>query len=192
MFSTVPSSIARPLSRPGAAGCFAADRPIDLTKDTVYYVSMMMGEEALTDRDTEAKRNEAVRLTFRSSQDYWSDRVCFGLLPGQRRLHIELADFIRFTGAQVPEGQSLLWVGKIIARRHGEDEVFFRVYREGESLDILEPANWGIVTRGFRSDARLDRLVLTSTGQTRRWFDEIRIGTSWRAVIPIDRRTKIE
>jgi hypothetical protein len=56
--------------------------------------------------------------------------------------HIEMAEFIRFTGPEIPEAQSLLWVAKIVSRRHGEDEIFFRLYQEGESLDVVEPADW--------------------------------------------------
>ena len=97
-----------------------------------------------------------------------------------------MADFIRFTGSPIAERQSLLWTAKIIARRQSEDEIYFRLYQEGDSLDIVEPAEWNIVSRGVRSDAKLDLLMLTSTGLTRRWFDELRIGTSWRAVVPID------
>ena len=182
--------------------------PVDLRQDAVYYVSLMMREGPLPaeatgellgeplgeppgEADSRQRQHESARLTFRSSADYWGDRVSFGL-PAGRTPHIELADFIRFTGAPVPEAQTLLWVAKIVARRRGEDEVFFRVYQEGESLDIVEPADWNLVTRGFRSDLRLDLLVLTSTGETCRWFDEFRIGTSWRAVVPIARRTKIQ
>jgi hypothetical protein len=173
-------------------GVVSPKKPVDRAKNSAYYVSMLMGEEAVADKDPTAMRHDAVRLTFRSSNDFWGDRVCFGLLPGMHKLHIELADYIRFTGTEVPEGQSLLWAAKIVAQRHGQDEIFFRIYREGESLDIVEPADWSIATRGVRSDAQLDWLLLTSTGPTRRRFDEIRIGTSWRAVIPIERRTRIE
>ncbi|MFZ5828896.1 MAG: FecR family protein [Planctomycetota bacterium] len=166
-------------------------QPIDLGTDSVHYVSMLIREQA-DESLTEAEvRRESVRLTFRSSQDFWGDRICFGL-PGKRQPHIELADFIRFTGTPVSEGQSLLWVAKIASRNRGEDKIFFRVYQEGESLDIVEPADWSIVSEGVRSDTRLDLLMLSSTGQLRRWFDEVRIGTSWRAVIPIAQRTKIE
>lgn len=165
--------------------------PIDLARDTVYYISMLLGEEAAAATDPSAKRGEAARLTFRSSNDFWGDCICFGFLPTVRKAHVEMSGHIRFTGAGVPEGESLLWAAKIISRRHGQDEIFFRVYQEGESLDLIEPAKWDIATRGVSSNARLDQLVLTSTGETRRWFDEIRIGTSWRAVIPIERRTEI-
>jgi hypothetical protein len=165
--------------------------PLDLGKDAVYYVSMMMREQPLAATTAADQRREAARLTLRSSEDYWGDRLSFGL-PGKQTPHIEAADFIRFTGDPLAEGQSLLWVAKIAARRDGEDEIFFRVYQQGDSLDIVEPADWSVVARGVRSAARLDLLMLSSTGRTRRWFDELRIGTSWRAVVPIARRMTIE
>ena len=165
-------------------------RVIDLNRNAVYYISMMMREQPVGERSRNRSRHESARITFRSSADYWGDRVSFAL-PGSRKPHIELADFIRFTGPEIPDAQTLIWVAKIVSRRRGEDEIFFRLYQEGESLDIVEPADWSIVSRGARSDARLDLVVLTSTGETRRWFDEFRIGTSWRAVVPIAQPTKI-
>jgi hypothetical protein len=164
--------------------------PVDLARDRVYFLSMMIREDLDAKATTTPKRDESARLTLRSSEDYWGDRVCFGL-PQHRKPHIEVADFIRFTGPEVSGGQTMIWVAKIAAQRRGEDEIFFRVYQEGESLDIFELADWSIVSRGVKSDAKLDLLLLSSTGETRRWFDEIRIGTSWRAVIPIAQRTKL-
>jgi hypothetical protein len=165
-------------------------KAVDLNRDAVYYISMMMREQPMDERTRDELRQESARITFRSSADYWGDRVSFAL-PGSRKPHIELADFIRFTGPEISEAQSLLWVTKIVSRHRGEDEIFFRLYQEGDSLDIVEPADWSIVSRGVRTDAYLDLVILTSTGATRRWFDELRMGTSWRAVIPIARPTKI-
>lgn len=163
---------------------------VDLAKDRVYYISMMMREEEDVATDPKPVRHGSARLTLRSSEDYWGARVSFGL-PSSRKPHIELADFIRFTGSEIPSGQSLIWVAKIAARSRGEDEMFFRVYQEGESFDVFEPADWSITSRRVQSDSKLDVLLLTSTGETRRWFDEVRIGTSWRAVIPIARPTAV-
>ncbi|MGE3804497.1 MAG: iron dicitrate transport regulator FecR, partial [Gemmataceae bacterium] len=81
-------------------------------------------------------------------------------------------------------GETQFWVGKIIARQHGEDEIFFRVYGQDEALDSIEPADWSVRTRGVRSEARLDRVLLTRFGPGQCWWDEIRIGKSWRAVVP--------
>ena len=166
------------------------EEPVNLASDRVYYLSIMMREDVDAKEGTARKRNESARLTLRSSEDYWGDRVCFGL-PKHRTPHIELADYNRFTGRQVSGGQTMIWVAKIAAQQRGEDEIFFRVYQEGESLDIFEPADWSITSRGFRSDAKLDLLSLASRGKTRRWFDEVRIGTRWRAVVPIAKPTKV-
>ncbi len=85
----------------------------------------------------------------------------------------------------------MIWAAKIVARKHGEDQVFLRIYQEGDSLDIVEPADWSVVSQDLRSDASLDQVLIQSEGNTTRWFDEIRVGTSWRAVIPISQTTKI-
>jgi hypothetical protein len=85
----------------------------------------------------------------------------------------------------------MIWAAKVVARKQGEDRVFFRVYQEGDALDIVEPANWSVVSQDLRSDALLNRVQISSKGNATRWFDEIRIGTSWRAVIPISKTTKI-
>ena len=66
-----------------------------------------------------------------------------------------------------------------------------RDYQEDDSLDIVEPANWSVVSQDLRSDALLNRVQISSEGNATRWFDEIRLGTSWRAVIPINKATRI-
>jgi hypothetical protein len=166
-------------------------KPLDLGKDAVYYVSLMVQEEDCPDERSQTPRFESVRFTFRSSQAYWGDRIAFGLSTN-RKPHIEVADSLRFTTPNpIPSGQTMLWVAKINARRDGEDEVFFRVYQEGETLDLVEPAQWSVSTRGLRSDAKLDLVLLTSTGSPRRWFDELRIGTNWRAIVPVVKPTTV-
>jgi hypothetical protein len=157
---------------------------LDLGRDAVYYVSLMVRESARQPGD-DAGPDESARLTFRSSTAYWGDSVCLGL-PGNLKPHIDLKGLGRFVApTPVAADQSLLWVGKIVARRRGEDEVYFRVYQEGDPLDLVEPAQWDVASHCLDSDARLDLLLLTSTGRAARWFDELRVGTSWRAVVPL-------
>jgi hypothetical protein len=76
-------------------------------------------------------------------------------------------------------------VGKIAARSQGEAEIFFRVYGEGETLDTMEPASWSVKSRGVHSDAQLDLVLLTKMDGGTCWWDEVRIGKSWRAVVPM-------
>ena len=162
-------------------------KPLSLNRDAVYYISMMMRETA---GDKPARR-EIARVTFRGSGSYWADRIGLGLHAGHSP-HIEITDFNRFVGPKIAGSQSMIWAAKIVARKQGEDRVFFRVYQEGDSLDIVEPANWSVVSQDLRSDALLNRVQISSEGNATRWFDEIRLGTSWRAVIPISKTTKID
>lgn len=160
-------------------------RPLNLGEDAVYYVSLMTRQEFLSASAVQPRRQESTRLSFRSQDNFWSDRISLAI-PPHLRPHVEIADGIRFTGpTAVSAGHTLLWVAKIVARHDGDDEVFLRLYHEGESLDFVEPADWSVIGRGLRSHAKLDLVLLTGTGQSRHWFDELRIGTSWRAVVPI-------
>jgi ferric-dicitrate binding protein FerR (iron transport regulator) len=166
-------------------------KPLSLKRNAVYYISMMMRETAgKNDDDTPAQR-EIARLTLRGSGSYWADRIGLGLHAGHSP-HIEITDFNRFVGPRISGSQSMIWAAKIVARKHGEDQVFLRIYQEGDSLDIVEPADWSVVSQDLRSDALLDRVQIQSEGNTTRWFDEIRFGTSWRAVIPISKTTRID
>jgi hypothetical protein len=165
-------------------------KSLALDRNAVYYISMMMREIA-GDDNAQPPRREIARLTFRGSGSYWADRVGLGLQAG-RSPHIEITDFNRFVGRGVAASQSMIWAAKIVARKQGEDKVFFRIYQEGDSLDIVEPAHWSVMSQDLHSDASLDRVQISSEGNTTRWFDEIRVGTSWRAVIPISKTTKID
>jgi hypothetical protein len=107
-------------------------------------------------------------------------------LPVFHQPQLDIRTGAIFTSAQsVTPDQTQFWVGKIVARRQGEDEIFFRVYGEGEILDTIEPATWNVRSRGIFSDARLDLVLLTKMGGGTCWWDEVRIGKSWRAVVPI-------
>ena len=106
-------------------------------------------------------------------------------LPISQRPQIDMRSGAIFTSPHtVQRNQTQFWVGKIVARQQGEDEVFFRVYGEGEPLDPIEPAAWSVRSRGVQSDARLDIMLLSKFGGGTCWWDEVRIGKSWRAVVP--------
>jgi hypothetical protein len=159
--------------------------PIAMGRDGITYFSMMTLEPDHSTRPKTARPQEGVRLTFRSSAEYWDESLSFGW---DRRLqpHIQAGVAGAFVSlANVPNEQSLLWVGKIIRRASGEDEVFFRIYGQQDVLDFAEPPTWHVVSRGLQQDAALDLIVLSSTGQSPRIVDELRIGPTWRSVVPI-------
>lgn len=157
-------------------------KPITMQEDRVWYFSLMVLEPLPSDANPSDW--EAMRLTFRASDDYFGESLSFGY--GNRfQPKIQLGRGISFTSPLLtPDAQTTLWVGKIVSRRKGEDEIRFRVYGEADPLDYAEPSAWHVVTRDADLSARFDRVLLTCNGQEPRIVDELRIGPTWRSVVP--------
>jgi hypothetical protein len=159
------------------------ERPIDLGADGVHYFSCVVreppSEAGLVDR-----RFGGVRFVLRSSTTS-DELVSFG--PSRiRRPGIRLTNGANFTSPlQIARNQTTLWVGKIIARRSGDDEIFFSVYSEHDLPGYAEPAVWQAASRKVRRSGVLD--VVLFAGQIERpvTVDEIRIGPTWRSVAPM-------
>ena len=152
--------------------------PIDLGRDATYYVSFMLRAEP---SETTARHDE-FRLTFRSSDEYWGDCVSLAV-PARKGPRVLHGGGVGFRGRQTAApGETLFCVAKIEAAASGEDVVSFRVISEDESLGALEPREWDVITRGFRSSASLETAVITSVGPASRLLDELRVGPSWRSV----------
>ena len=82
---------------------------------------------------------ESIRLTFRSSADYWGECLSFGY-GGNQRPYVSGTSFGNAHSLSlIPDAQSLLWIGKIIRRADGEDEISFRIYGENDALDYAGP-----------------------------------------------------
>jgi len=174
MLEAPPAYLSR--SRPLAA-------PVCLDADGVWYVSVLVRWDTPPAPAT-GQTMPAVRLVLRSESNFNGDRVMFNL-PLFQRPQLDIRSGAIFTSAQtVTPNETQLWVGKIVARRQGEDEIFFRIYGTGETLPAIEPADWSVRTRDIHSDARLDLLLLSKFGGGACWWDEVRIGKSWRAVVP--------
>lgn len=160
-------------------------KPIDLSSDGIYYFSFMVREPDYGNRPRRAKPQEGIRLTFRGSDDYYGETLSFGISP-------ELHPQIRtgrgvgfFSAADAPSDQTTLWIGKVIARANGEDEVSFRIFSESDELTYAEPSAWHVVSKGLDLSAQLNLTVLTSQGTAARIVDELRIGPTWRSVTPL-------
>jgi ferric-dicitrate binding protein FerR (iron transport regulator) len=160
------------------------DKPIDLTKSATHYFSLITVEPRHEQRQRGSRLHEGIRLTFRSSQNYWRGDLSFGLSENLFP-RIACLDFGTFhSAAAIPDEQSLLWIGKIVCRADADDEAFFRIYGQADPLDYAEPLSWHAVSRGLRLDNRLDLVVISSSGQSSRLIDDLRIGPTWRSVVP--------
>lgn len=159
------------------------DRPIALDEDGVYYFSFIVQEPEAAVGVNE-RQFGGVRLVFRSSTDLLEDMLSFG--PTRtRRPSIRMGNGPNFTSPlQVARNQSTLWIGKIIARRNGDDEIFFSVYGEADTVDYAEPATWQVASRGIRRNGRLDVVVIAGQLSKPCPVDELRIGPTWRSIAP--------
>lgn len=160
-------------------------RPIDLSRDGIYYFSFMVREPDYNERPLRARPQEGIRLTFRSNNDYYGEALSFGISPD---LHPQIrtgrgVGF--FSAADAPSDQTTLWIGKVIARASGEDDVSFRIFSESDELTYAEPSAWHVVSKGLDLSAQLNLAVLTSQGTAARIVDELRIGPTWRSVTPL-------
>jgi len=163
-------------------------RKINLDRDDVTFFSLMV-REAQRHIDSKHPR-ERLRLTLRSSEDYDGNAISFGHGAGYRPTVSTGNGVVHASPLVLPAEQTTLWIGKIVARKLGDDEIFFRVYGEADVLDYAEPATWHVVTRGVDLDASLDLVLLSSEGKTARLVDELRIGPTWRSVAPIVETTQ--
>lgn len=155
--------------------------PVRLDQNGVYFFSVIVRWEP---GDGPLNPFSQLRIVLRTSKDMLGDHVMLNL-PSSLRPQIETRDGELFTDFNpVKLNETQLWVGKIVARRDEPDEIFFRIFTEGESPGVVEPAVWNVVTQGVQSDARLDTVVLSAPGPGKRWFDDVRIGTNWRSVLP--------
>ncbi len=158
--------------------------PLEMGCDGITYFSLITQEPVRPEPGNRTK-TESLRFAFRSSTDFSGDFLSFGYGPDQKP-YISGASFGNMQSLKsIPSGQSLLWIGKIIRRAEGDDEISFRIYGQKDELDYAEPKTWHVNARGVHMDASLDLLVLSSMGNAPRMVDEIRIGATWRSVVPI-------
>ena len=158
-------------------------KPIRLDHDGVTFFSLMVRE---TERPEQHSRpRERVRLTLRSLENYYSDYISFGHGSGYQPCVRTSHGVLHSSAVLMPAEQTTLWIGKIVSRARGEDEIYFRVYGEDDVLGYAEPATWHVVTRGVELDSHFDCVLLSSEGRTSRIVDELRIGPTWRSVAPM-------
>ena len=156
--------------------------PVKMDTDGLTYVSLLIqnAESSVIRRGPpECETGNYVRFSLRSMTDYWGQSMFIGLTPSMHP-HINVHGFGAFNSLSViPNDQPMRWVGKIVRRSIGEDEIFFRVYAGNDALDSTEPATWHVSTRGLFMDRTLDVVVVTNIGPSAKIIDEILIGPSW-------------
>jgi ferric-dicitrate binding protein FerR (iron transport regulator) len=152
--------------------------PLAMNRDGVRYISLRFDEPSA---NTE-QPFQTLSLSFHSSEQFIGPQITLRVNQNRRAL-IETGIGSGFASQSVIHaGKNRLLVAKVLTREDGEDEISLRVYAEGESPGLLEPAEWTVTSRSLRMDAALDLLMLQSSSQTPRHIDDLRIGETWRSV----------
>lgn len=156
-------------------------RSIRLSENGTYYLSFMLRVHEPAER----RRHDDFRVTFRSTADYFGESLSFGV-PRGTGPRIRTGVGVGCRGrSSIPGDQSMICVAKIDARRVGADRARFRVFAESDEIECLEPREWDVDCRDLDLSAELDLAIITSVGDRERIVDELRVGPTWRSVVPV-------
>jgi len=187
----VPGGRLGMLELPPGPATFARElqSPISLDRDDVTYFSLMVHLKgdggSLPPKHDSRSQVDRLYLIFGAPDNLNQSHVTFGYSNG-RIPFVQLAGGAKFDSpVEMPRAGTSLWIGKIVSRRNGKDEVYLRVYSESDSLDYAEPTAWHIASHGTQLNGKLDRIILHTDGSHTRIIDELRIGPTWRSVAPI-------
>ncbi len=171
------------LKMPAEFTCFVRplSTPIRMDQDSVTYVSMRL--QQADDPPRETWIDPGMRITLRSSKDYFGRWICGGL-DGQFQPFIQTGGGVGASSPIVlPQNRPMIWVLKIISREGAGDAVHFRLFSSENELSLSEPAAWHVSTVDIDMSLPLDRVLLSCAGPSPYLVDELRIGSTWRSVV---------
>ena len=152
--------------------------PLDLARDDVRYVSLLVQRSASTDGPT----HHWFRCML-TSESVPSDRLGFGIMSNSCP---HLLNRFGNSNGSVPirDAVPYLCIFKIVSGKATPDQAFLKLYAHEDPIDRHEPATWTLVGQPGNYDGVLGSIHINN-GTERAWsVDELRIGISWEAVTP--------
>ncbi len=171
------------LLMPAGFSCYVRPlaEPVRMDRDGITYLSLRLKRNQ--DSPIETWIDPGMRVTLRSSQDYFGRWICAGS-NGQDQPFIQTGGGIGATSPTVLKlDESVRWVIKIVAHSRAEDSIYFRVLTSEDELSISEPAAWHLAAQGVDLSLPLDQLLLSCAGPNSFFVDDVRLGPTWRSVV---------
>ena len=160
----------------------ALPRPVDFGSDGVHYISFLM--RAMPPTAAAGPKPGPMRFALVSSSGHvW---VAVSLGTSFRPLILAQGNN-NSAGEPLTAGETVFVVCKVVTSRQGADQMFLRVYRSGESIEAGETTHWTVSSRALHFDDVLDHVELAIPRSEGGRFDELRVGTSWAAVVPLEK-----
>jgi hypothetical protein len=162
-------------------------KPVRCDTDSVHYISYLYrGGIANFGRNRELKEWEATgpfRLAVRTWKLDDFQTMLFSL--GTSCEPYLSANGIESNRAKrIAVGKPVFVVGKIATSRDEPDQIFMRIYQPGETVDVFEPPKWTLSSPLVSADGKLETILLGIPPSADGRFDELRHGSTWRAVVP--------
>lgn len=150
---------------------------IDFSQDGVYYISYLCRRTGWTS----ATSGEWLDFHLRTSS--WGQVATWGISSSENFHTYNVGSNIATPGADSDE--VFFMVGKLVTKAEGNDEISLKAYTAIDTIPTIEPLAW-TVSGGVVDKSDLATMVTFWPGSSTSYkaeFDEIRIGTTWAAVV---------
>lgn len=157
--------------------------PIRLNEDATYYLSFLFRRDrpprhGLSTLLVSLKPNNNMPLNPSAHHR----RLALGI-GSDHHLCVSLNGSFSRIPLPLGYGATYLLVAKIVGSRTKPCEIFVRVYSPDEAVEREETPLWTHVGRPTPADLVLEWVEIYTNGRSRQQLDELRIGTTWHAVI---------
>ncbi|MEK6234642.1 MAG: hypothetical protein N2C14_08010, partial [Planctomycetales bacterium] len=155
--------------------------PLTLDADAAYFVSFLLEKSEEEDENGENNGLGSHASVVLRPQGPSPRSISLGV-SSEGFPYVNHDGLSASTATAVQSGTEYFFVAKIAAHREGPDEVFLRLYADGERIDSHEPGVWSVVGRPVDSDFPLEMVRIQTGAEGAFDVDEIRVGSSWEAV----------
>lgn len=154
---------------------------VRMDRDGISYLSVRLNRNQDSPKETWV--DPGMRVTLRSSRDYFGRWICCGL-NGDDQPFIQTGGGIGATSPTIiSPDKPMTLVMKIVSHEGAGDCVYFRVLTSDDEFFVSEPASWHVVSQAIDLSLPLDRLLLSAAGPNSFLIDDVRIGPTWRSVV---------
>jgi hypothetical protein len=160
-------------------------KPISLNRDAIYYFSFLFRRAPTLEKD-----NGMIMLVLRKSglttEQEIEQQTAIKIAISQANALASLQFGGSNTRACLPlaSDTTYLLAGKIVASSNMPGQVFVRVYREGDTVPAMEPADWSFASEPHPVRNSINQISLELNTKSEICFDKFKLGESWAAVMP--------
>lgn len=157
------------------------EKPIRLDVDAIYYISFFIQKSV----NQLSAVHQYGNLLLASDEDPESEnRILFGINSTSYPT-LRVKDQMLETAPPLANDRPYLFVGKIVASEKAPDQVFLRAFADDELIPDQEPLVWSCRSLPFDESTHYNLIRIHAGKSSKYRFDELRIASSWEAVVDL-------